>query len=195
MKNVRKVLLAALVTVAFGMLTGCGDDSPSAPAPTTKSVDATVVAAPPGSPAGSVATAASVPAIASNGAGTTIPANTVITPEGGSLAAGTIKVSIVTPPAGGTAGLKPKPGFVLAGAAGGVDISIPGITGFTVPAPGLDVQIPVTSCTAASMPVTVVRASGEVYDTTGTCSSNMVTVKGVTKFSSFIAGARWATGS
>lgn len=184
MKNVRKMLLAALVTVAFGIMAGCGSDSSSS-ATVTKATTATVVAAPPGSPAGSVATAAAVTATTSTGvAVTTIPANTVITPEGGSLAAGPITLNIQTPANGTTSGMKVPTGTVVVGAAGAVDISIAGVNGFTVPAPGLTVNIPVTDCAAGAEQVTVVRYDGSSYTATGTCSNNIVTVAGITKFSS-----------
>jgi len=193
MKNVRKMLLAALVTVAFGIMAGCGSDS-SSPATVTKATTATVVAAPPGSPAGSVATAAAVTATTSTGvAVTTIPANTVITPEGGSLAAGPITLNIQTPASGTISGMKAPSGKIAVGAAGAVDISIAGVNGFTVPAPGLTVNIPVTDCAAGAEQVTVVRYDGSSYTATGTCSNNLVTVSGITKFSSMYSRGQWAT--
>jgi hypothetical protein len=198
MKNFRKAVLAALVTVALGMLAGCGSGSSSTPQPVTKEVTAAVVAAPPGSPTDSVQTAAAVYAVAPNGAGTTIPAGTVISPSfDGKLAAGNVTLNIVTPPSGSTIiGMKSPTGRILAAAAGAVDISIAGINGFTVPAPGLTVTVPVSACPSATgVAVTVVRYDGSSSNFTGTCSNNLVTVSGITQFSSVIAAPVFVTGS
>jgi hypothetical protein len=129
----------------------------------------------------------------------TIPAATVITPDfGGTLAAGPITLNVTAPATTGTtAGMKAPAGKVLAAALGAVDISIAGINGFTVPAPGLTVNVPVTSCPSASVPVTVVRYDGTSTNTTGTCDSTtkIVTVTGITKFSSVLVSPTYATGS
>lgn len=199
MKNVRNILVVVLATVAFGITAGCGSHNDSSPPPTeTKSTAATVVAAPAGSPAGSVATSAAVTAPASSGAtAVTIPAGTVITPDfGGTLAAGSITVNVTNATNGSTAGMKTPTGKILASALGAVDISIAGINGFTVPAPGLTVNIPVTSCPSATgVPVTVVRYDGSSSNTTGTCSSNLVTVTGITQFSSVLVSPVFTSGS
>jgi hypothetical protein len=89
--------------------------------------------------------------------------------------------------------MKAPSGKIAVGAAGAVDISIAGVNGFTVPAPGLTVNIPVTDCAAGAEQVTVVRYDGSSYTATGTCSNNLVTVSGITKFSSCYSRAQWAT--
>jgi hypothetical protein len=200
MKNVRNILVVVLATVALGMTAGCGSDHNDTyiPPTATKSTSATVAAAPAGSPAGSVATTTAVTAPAFNGTtAVTIPAGTVITPSfGGTLAAGPITVNVTNATIGTTAGMKAPTGKILASALGAVDISIAGINGFTVPAPGLTVNISVTSCPSATgVPVTVVRYDGSSSNTTGTCSSNLVTVTGITQFSSVLVSPVFTTGS
>jgi hypothetical protein len=199
MKNVRKILAVVLATVVFGMMAGCGSDNDSPPPTTeTKSTPATVAAAPAGSPAGSVATTAEVVAPTASGvSAVTIPAATVITPSfGGTLAAGPIAIIVATPANGTTSGMKAPAGKILASTLGAVDIAIAGINGFTVPAPGLTVKIPVSSCPSATgVPVSVVRYDGSSSNTTGTCSSNLVTVTGITQFSSVLVSPVYTTGS
>lgn len=198
----KKILAALLVTLACGMITGCGDSSSSTPATADKTTAVTVVAE---GTSGAVKTTAPVNNVlgvtASGATFTAVPliiAGTVITPELGStsIPAGEIKLLIQTPTNGTTSGMKVPSGKVLAAAAGAVDISIPGVNGFSVPAPGLTVNIPVTACpSATNVPITVVRFDKSSYTATGTCTNNLTTVTGLTKFSSVLVNPTFATGS
>ena len=193
MKRVCSMLMAAgsLGVVLFAG--GCGSDSSPAAKTATTSTPATVTAG----AGGTVVTAAAVTAPTAGGVSAiTIPGGTVITPSfGGTLAAGPITINVTTPTTSGSVtGMNAPTGKILVSALGAVDISITGITGFTVPAPGLTVNIPVSSCPSATgVPVLVVRHDGSSSTTTGTCSSNLVTVTGMTQFSSFLCGWVLAT--
>ena len=198
MKNVRKILVVVLATVALGMLAGCGSGDNNYIPTVAKSTPVTVVAAPAGSPAGSVAIGTTAVTVQSASGATiaTIPASTVITPTGGTLSTtAPVALKVVTPSTvGDIAGMNKPTGAIVAAALGAVDISIEGTTGFTA-STGLTVNIPVTSCPTASVPVTVVKSNGTTYSLTGTCAANVVTVTGVTNFCSFYAKPTIVTGS
>lgn len=195
----KKILAALLVTLACGMITGCGDSSSSTPATADQPTAVKVAPAPPGSPTGSVATAEAVTAKTTSGtAVTTIPKDVVISPISGSLpTSGSINLVVKTPTnAEKTSGMTAPAGRVLVATAGAVDISIENLSsGFTV-SQGLDVTVPVGTC-PSSLTVYVVHADRTITDmsSSSSCASGVTTVRGITKFSSVLVNPTFATGS
>jgi len=120
------------VTLAFA---GCGDDNDSKYDKKTTDVPATVT--------GQSATVTTATPVVTKDDQTvlTLPVGAVLTATAGTMPQ-QLSILIRTPDNGRTSGVPSKAGFELDDAAGAVDVSIPGVTAFTV-TPGVNVVIPV----------------------------------------------------
>lgn len=217
MKKFFKMFGAAGLLAGMLILGGCGDDA-AAPTTTTKSTTiptTSVAAAPVGSPTGSIATTAAVPATSStsvsiNGVATTLTGGvtinsgvTIVPPAGSTFTTATPPVIQVTQPLNGTTidnttAIVGGISFVVDDAAGSVDISIQGVNSFTLQGgTGATVTIPVvkTPTLGAGNTTEVVfvktdgtsgTLSGTYAATTGTTGPGVVTVTNVTNFCRFM---------
>ena len=205
MKMLKKMLIAGCLGVPL-MLAGCGDDDNKA-LTVSKS---TPVAADVNTTTGVATTTAAVAATPANSSvvAFALPAGSDITPPAGTkfTAAPTIVVS--TPVNGTTSGVPTVTingtVFRLSESKGAVDISISGVSSFTVSAPGATVKIPVVVTTGltdgdTAVPVTAVKSNGTTQSYLGTydATAKTVTVNNVTNFCFFVIDGVWlsTTGS
>jgi len=201
-----KIIKKMLIGCCLGMLmlsAGCGSDDP-APTTVQKSTPVPAIVA-----AGVATTTQLVEAKAANSevVAVSIPNGVAITPPAGKpfTVAPTIVVS--TPANGTTSGISPVTTggttFTLTSAKGAVDISIPGVTSFTVGGVGATVIIPVGDATgltdgAANVPVMQYKADGTEIPLLGTYNAalKIVTVNTkVTNFCLFVIKPVWSNPS
>jgi hypothetical protein len=159
MKKFFKMFGAVGLLAGMLMVTGCGSDSSTPLTTTTSTTTIPVASVKAGAAAGTVTTTATVPVAATpitvdgvtqaqakvtiaNGA-------TIIPPTGVSFSAAAPPTIVITQPVNGTTlGVIPAlvkgAYFAVTGSAGSVDVSIAGVSSFSLTGAGIDVEIPVT---------------------------------------------------
>lgn len=203
MKLNKNMLFGFILAVSAGLLSACGGGGGGSSSDTVSQSTAVTVTS--GGSGTVITTTATSAKTANNAVAVTIPASTVITPTGGTLAAGTLNINVATPANGTTSGVPPYSSsgttFTLTDSSGAVDISIAGVTGFSlnsgatvvIPAPGVAPGNP------AAVPVKAIKADGSTTNYTGTydATAKTVAVTNVTNFCWFVANPtfRSSTGS